>query len=101
MVTFFERLLARFLAIFDVKYKDSFVQCIKDLTSSNTFLVFCLLLFLFFFFIYISNRLFSILTFMFLLCVIFNVDIEEEVKNFPERVNNMIVGIKKTVGIDV
>ena len=90
MFTFVEEALRWFLGIFDVQYHGDFLKCIKDLASSNTFWFFCLLLLLFIFFLMISYRIFSALTFMLLLLVIFNVDIEDKIEQFPKHFNTTI-----------
>lgn len=90
MYHFLEKASCWFLGIFDVQYHGDFVQCIKDLASSNTFWVFCLFLFLFIFFFMISYRIFSTLTFILLLLVIFNVDVEDTIEQLPKHFNTAI-----------
>lgn len=86
---FLEKASCWFLGIFDVQYHGDFVQCIKDLASSNTFWIFCLLLFLFIFFFMISCRMFSVLTFILLMLVIFNIDVED-IEQLPKYFNTVI-----------
>lgn len=90
MCHFLEKASCWFLGIFDVQYHGDFVQCIKDLASSNTFWIFCLLLFLFIFFFMISYKIFSVLTFILLLLVIFNVDVEDTIEQLPKYFNTVI-----------
>ena len=97
MYHFIENGLHCFLGIFDVQYHGDFVQCIKDLASSNTFWIFCLLLFLFIFFFMISYRIFSALTFILLLLVIFNVDVEDKIEKFPKYFSTAISKIQDKV----
>ena len=95
MYNFLEKASCWFLGIFNVQYHGDFVQCIKDLASSNTFWIFCLLLFLFIFFFMISYRIFSVLTFILLLLVIFNVDVEDKIENFPKHFSTAISKIQE------
>ena len=90
MYNFLEKASRWFLGIFNVEYNGDFVQSIKDLASSNTFWIFCLLLFLCIFFFMISYRIFSVLTFILLLLVIFNVDVEDTIKQLNEHFNTAI-----------
>lgn len=91
MYNFLEKASRWFLGIFNVEYNGDFVQSIKDLASSNTFWIFCLLLFLCIFFFMISYRIFSVLTFILLLLVIFNVDVEDTIKQLNEHFNTAIL----------
>ena len=95
MYHFLEKASCWFLGIFDVQYHGDFVQCIKALASSNTFWIFCLLLFLFIFFFMISYRIFSTLTFILLLLVIFNVDVEDAIEQLPKHFSTAISKIQE------
>lgn len=97
MYHFLEKASCWFLGIFDVQYHGDFVQCIKDLASSNTFWIFCLLLSLFIFFFMISYKIFSVLTFILLLLVIFNVDVEDTIEQLPKYFNTAILKTQEKV----